>query len=186
MSVNKNAFNDLIEVSKRWLEQETEGQRYVIPAEYQVPENKDIFAVTPIEKKIEDKHSSLSQWLEVSQLAEIEVLLITDVQELKAKQLAERLVQAIDTRIAKAQLIAAKSIEEQNLWAELFSNTKKLRHILASEMEFYQWTHLLKNYQKTPKRQIFGVPLFLLADLNCYNQDPELKKSLWISLLNEL
>ncbi len=194
MPSDKKALNHLIEAAKLWIEQENEGLLEIIPVDYEQPASKPASILSSlVQKKVENKQLNvevklppIDQWIDVAELAEVEVFLMTNAQDPKIKLLVERLTQAIDSRIAKAKLIQAKPFEENQLWPTLFSKAKKLRHVLVSEMEFYQWPHLLKHYQKTPKRQVFEASLFLLADLNCYNQDPELKKSLWNSLLNEL
>ncbi len=174
--MNSKAFVDLIEDAKLWLDQEFADQKEVIARDY---------LITP-QKALPKKTAKLDPLIPTEDLSSIEVFLISTTTDSAEKALAERLTSAIDERIAKAKFLDGNILEKNNLWSELFSASKKLRHILISEMEFYQLASFMKHYKKSPVRSVFNVPLFLLADLKCYNQDVELKKSLWASLLSEL
>ena len=181
--MNSESFDNLIEDAKSWINQEFGDYKAIVASDYEPPS-----------KKIEAKKSvasskdelSLNPYVSESELQNIEVFLLTNTKNNEEKALVERLVGAIDSRIAKAKLILCDEIEKNDLWQKLFACSKKLRHVLISEVEFYQFTGLLKHYQRAPKRLVCDVPLFLLADLKNYNLDVELKKNLWATLLSEL
>lgn len=119
-------------------------------------------------------------------LDKIKVALLVLSENPDEKKLIEKMGVAIDSKIAKARVFEARVLEENSLWEEWRAELKSLDHILVSEIEFYQMPKLMAKYQTQPKRQVFDVPLFLLADLSSYNRDIELKKSLWATLLKEL
>ncbi|MCH9631878.1 MAG: hypothetical protein S4CHLAM6_01960 [Chlamydiae bacterium] len=184
--MNVDSFKKLVDDAKSWINQEFADQKAVLVADYEPPSKKIV--QKPVVKKPEalTQEASLAPFFQEHELSDIEVFLITNTQNNEEKALVERLTHAIDTRIAKAKLIYCDEIEKNSLWQKFFACSKKLRHVLVSEVEFYQFTGLLKHYQRAPKRSIFNVPLFLLADLKNYNLDVELKKNLWTSLLSEL
>lgn len=167
-----NSWNQLIEDAKSWVLQENQLEEKVFyPRKTSLRVEKE----TPANCKPSIKTGS-----------SIEVLLVSFKPQEPEKHLAERLSKAIDDRIAKAHHLEASTMESQDQWKSWFSENPNVRHVLISEVDFYQMPNLMKNYQRMPKRSIFNIPLFFLADLKSYNQDASLKKDLWATLLSEL
>lgn len=185
--MNIESFDALIEDAKSWINQEFGDYKAIVATDYEPPSKKIVPKVEAKKSAAPTKEEiSLNQFVAESELQNVEVFLLTKTQNNDEKALVERLVGAIDSRITKAKLIFCDEIEKNDLWQKLFACSKKLRHVLISEVEFYQFTSLLKHYQRAPKRSVCSVPLFLLADLKNYNLDVELKKNLWATLLSEL
>lgn len=173
--MDNHALSDLIDQTKEYLKETYYGESKIF-IEGQRPQ-----------KKVKKSTSKvlLSDFYQ-KPLDKIKVALLILSEDPEEKTLIEKMGAAIDSKIAKAMVFDAKILEKHDLWEEWRVQMKSLEHILVSELEFYQMPKLLTKYQTQPKRQVFDVSLFLLADLKTYNQDLELKKSLWATLLKEL
>lgn len=177
----ESSFDQLVNNVQEWIRQESRGKADLI-----VENSRSKSVPVKIETFTKKENKAPKGLISSEDFDHIEVLLITQSQEPSLRTLCERLTSAIDTHIAKAKLIEAPFYENQNLWSDLHQALPRLRHVLASEVELYQWPNLLKHYERSPRRQLFGVPLFLLADLSSYLKDVELKKNLWTTLLSEI
>ncbi len=176
--MESNLLIRCIESAEKWILQEANGRAETVLDAADFYEQKKTIRV--------DGNSSLIQHIDMSKLSKAKVLLIAIMPQGAEKTLAERLSLAIDSRIASAMLIEASFLEAEGMWEELFNRGKLIENVLIPEMDLYQLPQLMKGYQKLPYRKLFNNSLFLMSDLKSYNQDPELKKSLWATLLSEL
>ena len=139
-------------------------------------------------KKQEAKEEdiALPQGFNLEEIKHTKVLLVTSTTINQELELIKRLTLAINQNITKAYHVEGSKIQDEKAWKSIFHNAKSVQKILISELELYQNPSLMMHYKKMPARSLFNIPLFLLADLSSYNQDPELKKSLWSYLKHEL
>ncbi len=196
--MSQDEFIQVIDQAKKWIEQEFADQKTVFlnkkpilkktstPAAVQAVATSTKTAAKTLDNPVLPKQSSIDQIVSLGQLIQAEVLVVVSSQDELEKAMMEKMVAAIDTKIAKAMLIHAGQLESHKLWKDLFAIAKKGKKVLISEKELYELPDLLEGYQKLPERKLFGIPLFLLADLKSYLQNVELKKSLWASLLREI
>ena len=178
--MSKDSYTSFLEKAKTWVSQEFEAEEQIIST-YLKPHKKEDYSI-PAQKKV-------SSPIEIPFLNEIEsteILLISSNKVEEEIALLRRMASAIDKRIAKAFLVELPLKREEGWFEQLFLNAKKTRWVLISELELYLMPDLMLLYQKKPKRTLSNIPLFLLADLKAYNEDAELKKSLWTTLLNQL
>lgn len=198
--MSQEQFIKVIDQAKKWIGQEFTDQKIVflnqkpifkkalglasVPTPVMASSDKII--AKPLDNPTSSKQISIDQMVSLGQLIQAEVLVIVNSQDELEKTMMEKMAAAIGAKIAKAMLIHAEKLESHKLWKDLFAIAKKGKKILISEKELYELPHLLEGYQKLPERKLFGVSLFLLADLKSYLQDIELKKSLWASLLREI
>lgn len=120
------------------------------------------------------------------EVEEAEILLLSASEKNEECELLTRMGQAIDKHISKAYFLHLPRVIEEAWLGVLFSKLKKARWILISEIELHQIPELRIHFQSQAKRSLAGIPIFLLAELNTYLHEPELKKNLWKSLLSEL
>lgn len=177
--MNLSILSHLIDETKKWVEETHFDQKMIDMGEMEIK-------VSLGSEKKESRGASLKDFFNEEHFTGVEVLTLIKSEQEEETTLINKLTHAIDTRIAKAKVVPASFLEENNLWEELQSSASSLRHILIAESELYSLPNLLKHYQKQPKRTVLNASLFLLADLKCYNQDISLKKSLWATLLSEL
>lgn len=168
-----------IDETKKWIQEAYYDQTMIDIGHFEILPSKN--------SPLKENHKKISKdFIEPLLLKDVEIVTLILSNDENEVLLIEKLTHAIDTRIAKAKIVKALEIEKEDLWQKLISEASSLRYILISEMEFYKLPNLLKHYQAKPLRSVLNIPLFLLADLKCYNQDVELKKSLWANLLREL
>ncbi|MBA3238914.1 MAG: hypothetical protein H0T62_11295 [Parachlamydiaceae bacterium] len=112
-----------------------------------------------------------------------QVLLLSFSNLTKEQQFLANIAQAIDQRLASAKIIYAYKVEEEKGWEDLL-NANTLRLVISSNTSLHTLPELLKHYREesTGKHTLARVPLFLLADLSLYMEQPALKSSLWKSL----
>ncbi len=118
-------------------------------------------------------------------LKECEILLLDFQTKVEDAALLKRLCHAINERIAPAFYFSIENLDCNYLDA-LKSQIINVRWLLFSEPKLYLSVKLASHYQKQPHRSLFSKPLFLLNELSVYDQNPELKKNLWSTLLKTL
>lgn len=171
-----NSYNQIIDEIKQWVSEEYRDSPFIIAQE----------AMDVSSKKNEEVSLLWQKYRPQMNLEQIEILIITSSEGKENQELVFRLSQAIEKNIAKASWVQSKDIEMNDLWVNLFNESKKIKHILIAENEFYQLANLYKHYTKKPAPALFNIPLFFLADLNSYHHDAVLKKNLWATLLEKL
>lgn len=112
-----------------------------------------------------------------------QVILISFSNLPKEQQFLANVTQAIDQRLASAKIVSAVKVEEEKGWGELL-NGNTLRLVISSNNSLHTLPELMKYYREdsTGKHTLGRVPLFLLADLSLYIDQPALKASLWKAL----
>lgn len=177
-------YTQLINQLESWIHQEYDPQDQVVCAQLRPnkkEENQKSVLTKPNVKKEPSPPSIFSDEIECA-----EILLLTASQKEEENALLERMTAAVDKHISKAFFVKVPSKRTSSWFEELFKKSQKARWILISEMELYQLPDLMLSYQRQPKRALFGIPIFLLADLSAYLKNLELKKTLWNTLLSEL
>lgn len=112
-----------------------------------------------------------------------QVLLLSFSNLPKEQQFLANVAQAIDQRLASAKIVSAFKVEEEKGWGELL-NASTLRLVISSNNSLHTLPELMKYYREesTGKHTLGRAPLFLLADLSLYIEQPALKASLWKAL----
>jgi hypothetical protein len=94
------------------------------------------------------------------------------------------MTKAITDKIASAELIEAQKIENDKGWERLLKSPD-LRLIIANEKALKTFPECMQFYRDATQpglAKLGNVPLFLLLDLELYQQDLNLKKVLWKNL----
>jgi hypothetical protein len=94
------------------------------------------------------------------------------------------IVKAIDTHLVPAAKVNAAAIEKEGSW-DSFLNKPGLKLILIQQNELQKMPKLLKYFTKglSEDQGVIGqVPVFLLADVATFFNDPEKKRVLWSKL----
>ncbi len=174
---------DLIDKTKAWMREEFELDSHIF-SEHLRP-LKDVVS-TPDKQSTPQRNSLKPSLLFSKEIETAEILLLNQSLDDSEKKLLERMGVAIDKHIAASFLVEVPKEREDTYFEEMFAASKKARWLLISEIQLYQMPDLMLHYEKHPARTLCKIPVFLLADLKAYNADPQLKKSLWNSLLNQL
>ncbi len=118
--------------------------------------------------------------LDFEQYKDMEVLLIQS--SLNTSDLIKNLTHAINMHLAPAFSVIGDSIDTAKVWQKLLKACKQIKLIIIAEADLYELPYLMKLYEPPPLRTIHGVSLFMLADLDSYALDKNLKRSLWENL----
>ncbi len=178
-----DSYVDLIEKTTNWMREEFELDSHVFSEHLRPLKDQTV----PLERvSLPQKSSSKPNLLFSKEIETAEILLLNQSLDDSEKTLLERMGTAIDKHIATSFLVEIPKERKDTYFEEMFAAAQKARWLLISEIQLYQMPDLMLHYEKHPLRTLSKIPVFLLADLKAYNADPQLKKSLWNSLLNQL
>lgn len=95
---------------------------------------------------------------------------------------------ALDVYFAPTKFIDATLLEKEKQW-EAFLDHPELKRIVVCDFSLWQLHELMRFYKEVPQKNVRTLKekqVFLLPDLTLYLKDPELKRSLWKTLVSQV